>query len=65
MGQIPYYVEIAITNTMNQPKEDKIISLRIFMSQDLRNTFKSVCAKEGKNMSEVITEYVKEYVKDK
>ena len=50
---------------MNQPKEDKIISLRIFMSQDLRNTFKSVCAKEGKNMSEVITEYVKEYVKDK
>lgn len=41
---------------------DKIISLRIFMPESLRNTFKAVCAKQGKNMSEVVNEFVREYV---
>lgn len=42
--------------------EEKIISLRIFMLEDLRNEFKAVCARQGRNMSEVVTEFVKGYV---
>ena len=42
--------------------EEKIISLRIFMPESLRNHFKGVCAKQGKNMSEVVTEFVRDYV---
>ncbi len=42
--------------------DDKTISLRIFMPETLRNTFKAVCAKQGKNMSEVVTEFVEGYV---
>jgi antitoxin component of RelBE/YafQ-DinJ toxin-antitoxin module len=42
--------------------EEKIISLRIFMAESLRNDFKAVCAKQGKNMSEVVNEFVQQYV---
>ena len=52
-----------MTNTTKQ-QEEKTISLRIFMSESLRNTFKAVCAKQGKNMSEVVTEFVETYVKN-
>lgn len=34
------------------------------MRESLKNTFKAVCAKEGKNMSEVITEFVETYVEE-
>ncbi|MFM6152363.1 MAG: plasmid partition protein ParG [Sphaerospermopsis kisseleviana] len=34
------------------------------MSESLRNTFKATCAKQGRNMSEVVTEFVESYVKD-
>jgi metal-responsive CopG/Arc/MetJ family transcriptional regulator len=44
--------------------ENKVISLRIFMPEKLRNEFKSVCARQGKNMSEVVTEFVEIYVKE-
>ena len=52
-----------MTNTPKQ-QEEKTISLRIFMSESLRNTFKAVCAKQGKNMSEGVTECVETYVKN-
>ena len=42
--------------------EEKIISLRIFMPEHLRNEFKAVCARQGRNMSEVVTDFVKKYV---
>lgn len=42
--------------------EGKIISLRIFMSEPLRNEFKAVCARQGRNMSEVVTDFVRNYV---
>ena len=38
------------------------ISLRIFMPELLRNEFKAVCARQGRNMSEVVTDFVKKYV---
>ena len=42
--------------------EEKIISLRIFMPEHLRNEFKAACARQGRNMSEVVTDFVKKYV---
>jgi hypothetical protein len=42
--------------------EEKIISLRIFISELLRNEFKAACARQGKNMSEVVTDFAKDYV---
>ncbi|MBD2364777.1 copy number control protein [Anabaena minutissima FACHB-250] len=45
------------------PEDDKVISLRIFMPESLRNHFKSVCAKKGRTMSEVVTEFVESYIK--
>lgn len=32
------------------------------MPESLKNSFKAVCAKQGKNMSEVVNEFAKEYV---
>jgi hypothetical protein len=42
--------------------EGKIISLRIFISELLRNEFKAACARQGKNMSEVVADFAKDYV---
>lgn len=32
------------------------------MPESLKNSFKAVCAKQGKNMSEVVNEFAQEYV---
>ena len=32
------------------------------MPELLRNEFKAVCARQGRNMSEVVTDFVKKYV---
>lgn len=45
-------------------EEDKIISLRISMPESLKNSFKAVCAKQGKNMSEVVNDFAKDYVNE-
>ncbi len=45
--------------------KEKIVALRAFVSERLRNDFKAVCAKEGKNMSDVITDFVEDYVSKK
>lgn len=50
--------------TGNMESEDKIISLRIFMPEDLKNEFKAVCARQGANMSEVVVKFVKGYVEE-
>ncbi len=42
--------------------EEKIISLRIFISELLRNEFKAACARQGKNMSQVVTDFARDYV---
>lgn len=34
------------------------------MPETLKNSFKAVCAKQGKNMSEVVNEFAKDYVND-
>lgn len=58
-------IEAALINHFAPPMNGKVsgdISLRIFMPESLRNDFKSVCAKQGRNMSEVVTEFVSDYV---
>lgn len=50
-----------VTTLMTEDKE-KIVALRAFVPESLRNDFKSVCAKEGKNMSDVLTEFIQKYV---
>ncbi|MEG4246566.1 plasmid partition protein ParG [Microcoleus sp. MON2_D6] len=42
--------------------EEKIISLRISMPEELKNEFKAICARQGANMSEVIVKFVKGYI---
>jgi hypothetical protein len=50
---------------MSPETEEKIVALRAFVPESLRNDFKAVCAKEGKNMSDVLSEFVEGYVKTK
>ena len=50
---------------MTDADKEKIVALRAFVSEKLRNDFKAVCAKEGKNMSDVLTDFVEDYVSRK
>ena len=50
---------------MAEEKEEKIVTLRAFVPESLRNLFKSACARDGKNMSDVITEFVEDYVAER
>jgi hypothetical protein len=50
---------------MTDTDKEKIVALRAFVSEKLRNDFKAVCAKEGKNMSDVITDFIEDYVNKK
>lgn len=43
--------------------EQKKVAVKTFVSEELRNEFKAVCAMEGKNMSDVLAEFVESYVK--
>jgi hypothetical protein len=51
--------------TLMTEEKEKIVALRAFVPESLRNDFKSVCAKEGKNMSDVLTEFIESYVKER
>lgn len=48
-----------------EKKEEKTVAIRVEMPDDLRNRFKSVVVREGKNMKDVIVEFVEEYVEEK
>ncbi len=60
MTELVIMTQLTILQVM--PEDDKVISLRIFMPESLRNSFKAVCAKQGRNMSEVVTDFVRNYV---
>ncbi len=62
MSELDKLTQLAELQTM--PEEDKVISLRIFMPESLKNSFKAVCAKQGKNMSEVVNDFAKGYVNE-
>ena len=35
------------------------------IAEELRNSFKAACAKEGRNMSDVLSDFIEEYVKER
>ena len=45
--------------------EQRAVAVKAFVSETLRNDFKAACAKEGRNMSDVLAEFVESYVREK
>lgn len=44
--------------------KDKTVILRIYVAESLRNSFKAACAKQGKNMSEVMGQLMSRYTQE-
>jgi metal-responsive CopG/Arc/MetJ family transcriptional regulator len=45
--------------------ETKVVAIRVEMPDQLRNQFKSVVAREGKNMRDVLISFIKDYVAER
>jgi predicted DNA-binding protein len=45
--------------------EQKTVAVKTFVPEELRNSFKAACAKEGRNMSDVLAEFVEQYVNER
>ncbi|WP_414756143.1 copy number control protein [Anabaena sp. CCY 9910] len=43
-------------------KENEPVELRLCVSKDVKNKFKGVCAMQGLTMSEVIAQFMQNYV---
>jgi predicted DNA-binding protein len=43
--------------------DNKTVAIRVEMPPDLRNRFKSAVARDGKNMRDVLLEFMEEYIK--
>ncbi len=44
--------------------DDKQVSIRIYLSEELRNILKSKAAMEGRTMNEAVVEQIERYVAD-
>lgn len=53
-----------ILHVAYMPKDDEV-AIRVFMPPSLRNSFKSLCVKEGITMNEVILDFVQNYVAER
>jgi len=47
---------------MSTKNEEKIVAIRVEMTQDLRNRFKSLVVREGRNMKDVVVEFIEQYI---
>jgi hypothetical protein len=47
---------------IKQPQEQKVKRMNLNVPIDLHNSFKSVTASEGKNMTDVLLEFIEQYV---
>lgn len=45
-------------------ENQKLAVVKTSVSEELRNSFKAACAKEGKNMSDVLSDFIEDYVKE-
>lgn len=45
--------------------DEKLVTVRAFLSPDLRNSFKSLCVKEGITMNDVIVQFIEDYVQER
>jgi predicted DNA-binding protein len=50
---------------MSKEKEAKIVAIRVELSDELRNRFKSVVVREGKTMTDVVTDLISQYTEEK
>jgi hypothetical protein len=42
--------------------DEKLVAIRAFIPPQLRNSFKSICVKQGITMDSVISHFIEEYV---
>jgi metal-responsive CopG/Arc/MetJ family transcriptional regulator len=52
---------LVLTLSENQ----KLAVVKTSISEELRNSFKAACAKEGRNMSDVLSDFIEQYVTDR
>jgi len=43
-------------------ENQKLVVVKTSIPEELRNSFKAVCAKEGKNMTDVLFDMIQDYV---
>lgn len=43
-------------------EKQKLVVVKTSIPEELRNSFKAACAKEGRNMSDVLSDMIEQYV---
>ncbi|HEY9637999.1 MAG TPA: plasmid partition protein ParG [Coleofasciculaceae cyanobacterium] len=46
-------------------EKQKLVVVKTSIPEQLRNSFKAVCAKEGRNMTDVLFDMIQEYVEER
>jgi metal-responsive CopG/Arc/MetJ family transcriptional regulator len=46
-------------------EKQKLVVVKTSIPEELRNSFKAVCAKEGKNMTDVLFDMIQDYVEER
>ena len=46
-------------------ENQKLAVVKTSIPEELRNSFKAACAKEGRNMSDVLSDFMEQYVKER
>jgi len=46
-------------------EKQKLVVVKTSIPEELRNSFKAVCAKDGKNMTDVLFDMIQEYVEER
>ncbi|HAZ44428.1 MAG TPA: ParG [Cyanobacteria bacterium UBA11369] len=46
-------------------EKQKLVIVKTSIPEELRNSFKAVCAKEGRNMNDVLSNLIEQYVKER
>ncbi len=44
--------------------EKKTVAVKAFVSEDVRNLFKAVCARKGTSMSDALTALIEEFIEE-
>lgn len=50
---------------MSTKNEEKTVAIRVEMTKDLRNRFKSLVVREGRNMKDVVVEFIEQYIENR
>lgn len=44
--------------------DKKVVAVKAFVTEELRNLFKAACARKGSTMSDTLTAFIEEFVKE-